>query len=226
MNTRILIIPALFLALSSSAQEATTTPEPKVRKNEIGLMGETGYDNTDFNGPQGVQYKRWVKPNKAYRINIGYTKYEQFAIDHYFGIKGDTILEKQTRNQADMIYVGGGIETHRQFYKHVYLYAVIEAMAGYGSGTYEDWLSKRVVNNNVDFHDTRPLTTNNPMTVFTAGVTPYVGAKLLFNRISFGTEISLVNTTFTSIKKNTQTSGSVDMNVGLLRERFFILFRF
>ncbi|MBZ0099352.1 MAG: hypothetical protein K8F30_09720, partial [Taibaiella sp.] len=124
-----LIFPLVLLTTHIYAQEAKPSEAsviPAYPKNEIGLVGETNFGNEEFGGPSMAQYKRWVKENMAYRINAGVGTYDNFSLDSYFGIIGDTILEKQTWQRATMAFAGAGVEMHRHFYKHIYLYAAVD----------------------------------------------------------------------------------------------------
>lgn len=224
-----LIISILLIGSSCFAQDETKTDILllKYPKNEIGLTSETNFSNEEFGGPGMIQYKRWVRENMAYRVNAGVGTYHNFVLDGYFGIIGDTVLEKQTRQQATMAFLGGGVEMQQHFYKHVYLYAAIDVLAGYGNGETEDYLVRVVEVNGQDYRESSQAPGRGDISVFHMNVAPFIGAKIVFNRISAGTEISAINLAYTSKSDNfgyTQSIG--DMNMGYLRQRFFINYRF
>ena len=224
-----LIISILLIGSSCFAQDETKTDILllKYPKNEIGLLGETNFGNEDFGGPSMVQYKRWVRNNMAYRINAGIGTYNNFSHDGYFGIIGDTILEKQSMQQATMFFAGGGVEMQRHFYKRVYLYAVVDLLAGYGQGKTEDYIVRRVEVNGQDHTQSTLTPGSGDLSAFHLNIAPFIGAKIVFNRISFGTEISAINMSYTNINDNfTNSTGLSELNMGFLRQRFFIHYRF
>ncbi len=225
-----LIALILLTGSSSFAQDNTNTDIlllKKYPKNEIGLVSETNFSNDEFGGPGMIQYKRWARENMAYRVNAGVGTYHNFSLDSYFGISGDTVLEKQTREQATMAFIGGGLEMQRHFYKRVYLYAAVDLLAGYGSGKTEDYIVRRIAINGQDHTESSPTPGRGDVSVLHLNLAPFVGAKIVFNRISFGTEMSAINMSYTNVKDNfTGSSGLIDLNMGFLRQRFFINYRF
>lgn len=198
----------------------------KYPKNEIGTVGESNFGNEQFGGPAMIQYKRWVRDNMAYRINAGVGTYNNFIHDGYFGIVGDTILEKQTMQQATVTFGGGGLEMHRHFFKSVYLYAAVDVLAGYGKGKTEDYIVRRVEVNGQDHTESSLTPGRGNISVFHLNAAPFIGAKIVFNRISFGTEMSAINLSYTNKNDNASRTGFVDLNMGFLRQRFFVNYRF
>lgn len=225
-----LIALTILIGSSAFAQDSNNADIlllKKYPKNEIGLVSETNFGNEEYDGPSMVQYKRWVRENMAYRINAGVGSYSNFSLDSYFGIIGDTILEKQTREQATMAFVGTGLEMHRHFYKRVYLYAVVDLLAGYGQGNTEDYIVRKVEINGQDHRESTLVPGTGNVSVFHMNLAPFVGAKIVFNRISFGTEISALNLSYNSVTDNFGYKRSIgEMNMGYLRQRFFINYRF
>lgn len=224
-----LIISILLIGSSCFAQDETKTDILllKYPKNEIGLTSETNFSNEEFGGPGMIQYKRWVRENMAYRINAGAGTYHNFVLDGYYGIAGDTILEKQTRQQATMAFLGGGVEMQRHFYKHVYLYAAIDVLAGYGNGKTEDYLVRVVEVNGQDYRESTPMPRRDNISLFYLNVAPFIGAKIVFHRITFGTEMSAISLSYTNKTTSSGYQSSIgDVNMGHLRQRFFINYRF
>lgn len=224
-----LILLAILAGGNAYAQDEIKTDILLLRypKNEIGLAGETNFSNEKFGGPGMVQYKRWVRENMSYRVNAGVGTYSDFSHDGYFGIIGDTILEKQTREQATMAFAGGGVEMQRHFFKTVYLYAAVDLLAGYGQGKTEDYIVRRVEVDGQDYTESTPTPGKGDISIFHLNIAPFIGAKIVFNRISFGTEMSAINMSYTGVKDNfTGSSGITELNMGFLRQRFFIHYRF
>ncbi len=226
MRTALIAI-ILLTGSSSFAQDNTDILLlKKYPKNETGLVSETNFGNEEYGGPGMIQYKRWVRENMAYRANAGVGTYHNFILDGYFGIIGDTILEKQTREQVTMAFAGAGLEMQRHFYKRVYLYAAVDLLAGYGQGKTEDYIVRKVEVNGQDHRESSPTPGRGNISLFHMNLAPFVGAKIVFNRISFGTEISAINMSYTHKSDNFGRSSVVDMNMGYLRQRFFINYRF
>lgn len=224
-----IIILAIFAGSSALAQNNTNTDILRLKypKNEIGLVSETNFGNENYGGPGMAQYKRWVRENMAYRVNAGVGTYHNFSLDGYYGIIGDTILEKQTRERATMAFAGAGVEMHRHFYKRIYLYAAVDLLAGYGSGETEDYLVRRVAVNGQDHTVSTLMPRIGNVSLFYLNAAPFIGAKVVFNRITFGTEMSAINLSYTSKAASSGYRSSIgEMNMGFLRQRFFINYRF
>ncbi|HEY9178755.1 MAG TPA: hypothetical protein VIN07_13745 [Flavipsychrobacter sp.] len=221
---------ALLISQEIVAQESANADILLLKaypKNEIGLAGEVDFSDKGFGGPTMIQYKRWARENMAYRINAGVGSYNHFNLNSYFGAVGDTVFEKQTWQRATMAFAGAGVEMQRHFYKRVYLYAVVDLLAGYGSGETEDYLVRRVAVNGQDHTESSLMSGRGKVSVFHINAAPFVGAKIVFNRISFGTEISAINLSYTSKTDNLGYRNNIgDMNMGYLRQRFFINYRF
>lgn len=225
-----LIALAVLIGSSAFAQDSDNADIlllKKYPKNEIGLVSETNFGNEEYGGPGMVQYKRWVRENMAYRINAGVGTYHNSSRDGYFGIIGDTILEKHTSERATMAFAGAGVEMHRHFYKRIYLYAAVDLLAGYGSGKTEDYIVGRVVVNGQDHTVSTLMPRIGNISVFYLNAAPFIGAKVVFNRITFGTEMSAINLSYTSKAASSGYRSSIgEMNMGYLRQRFFINYRF
>jgi len=225
MRTTLVVLT--LLACSSVIAQETNDVIPVYPKHEIGLSGETNFGNSDYGGPSMLQYKHWMRHNMAIRVNAGIGTYQAYNSDGYYGVSGDTILERQTHNKATMGYGGFGIEMHRHFYKSIHLYAAAEVMAGYGSGTSESFLVKRVITNGQDYSNSDIVPGNSgTVSLFNLNIAPYVGAKIVLKRISFGTELSGISMGYTNVSTNGKSSSSADMNAGSFRQRFYVLFRF
>lgn len=241
MYSKLLMIAALALAtLNATAQDTEIAPEKTKRmpgKNEIGLIGETfgtgHYGNSNYSGGLGIQYKRWAKPNIAYRIMGSMGGYNHNSMPKFVDKKGDTVFQTQTYSNIPMYFVGGGLEVQRHFYKKVTLYAALELRAGYGSGTYDEVLVKEVQNDIIPhmgsstIHHEVSTIARGDVSAFVIDVTPYIGAKINFKRISVGTEATIVKFGMEAVdysKYQGYSTGNFDM--GNFRQRIFVNWRF
>ncbi len=200
---RLIMTAALAVALSATAtaQETSNEPAPVNRKSEIGLMGETSFgnnNNDNIDGMAGIQYKKWVKPNAGYRIIVAYGQYSNFSTPKVLSKTGDTVTETHRRTEIPVAIVGGGLEMQRHFYKRIYLYAAAELRVGYGRGSYDSIVVKRSEGTN--YADAVTGARINGVSLFSVAAAPSIGAKFVFNRIVFGTELSALNLNFSSLQ--------------------------
>lgn len=230
MKNIFLLLLLACMATTTQAQEMQETGEPKERKHAIGLQFATPFGNASDEELVGIQYKRWIRPNRAIRVSAMYGMWEVTNPRRVTNVIRDTAFESYTRDYADMFYLNAGIEMHKHFYKKAYLYAAIDLRGGYGSGYSQENLVK-------NYPETGGYTrsifissnTTYDLTRFRVDATPFIGVKLLFNRIAFGTEISAISTGFTSVTTRNPRSQSVslfDLDAGQFRQRMFINFRF
>lgn len=231
---------ALIFLLGIGSQQLYAQSEPetepveqtkpvKERKNEIGLFGQTsnGFDN-DLT-MAGVQYKKWVRPNMAIRALIAHGAHHSY--DHSPGlinIIGDTVLTKNLNSRVNMVFIGGGVEAQRHFYKKIYLFAGLELRAGYGSGYMDTLYSKQYKEQGSSRYTTsvdgiRSSTPNINMTY--VGFSPSIGAKFQWSRITLGAEIFPGEMAFNSRNVSGTTTSLMDLNTDL-RQRVFLHFRF
>ena len=228
---RSIAIATLSVALSATATAQETNsnePAPVNRKSELGLMGETSFGNNNngnIDGMAGIQYKRWVKPNAGYRIIAAYGRYSNFGTPKVLSKEGDTVTETHRRTEIPVAIVGGGLEMQRHFYKRIYLYAAAELRVGYGRGSYDSIVIKR--NDNSNYANAISGVRMNSVSLFSIAAAPSIGAKFIFNRIVFGTELSALNLNFSSLKyPNTSSSGVGEFNPGTFWPRFFVHYPF
>ncbi|MCB9045330.1 MAG: hypothetical protein H6550_04220 [Chitinophagales bacterium] len=227
----ILFALALPFALSANAQnEMSAEQTVPVRKNEIGLLGDPGISGYDPQSYNSIQYKRWVKPNHmAWRANVGYGKYSQYNHEIIFPSLGDTSVVQHSISDIPQVYAGIGAEMQRHFYKKVYMYAAVDLYATYGKGSTKDVLDLEVTdNNNASIFRNQSLVRAYDATRFSIGVLPFVGVKLQFSRISFGTELTGIRMQYSSVNYSAKPSdgGLVDFDMGNFTQRVFINFRF
>jgi len=224
------------IGIGAAAQETTEpTPKREPGKNEMGLFVEPISSN-NFNGSYdswgGVQFKRWAKPNIAYRIIGAVGDYIGYSNPMYVEKRGDTILQRSYNTNVPMYFLGGGVEVQRQFYKKVVLYAAIEVKAGYGTGRNQELLTKVLESQQGVFVPDMYFEVDNigthRVTAFTIDATPFIGAKLNFRRLSLGTEISAINIGLEKMQVENIPSynGVTNFDVGDLRQRVYLNYRF
>lgn len=229
----ILLITLLAIAVNpqASAQEA---PKADTFKNSFGLQFGMGFGHTADEELIGIQYKRWVKPNRALRFSLMYKPWTDFSERDITHVSGDTVFSNYYLDDVDMVYLNAGIEMHKHFYKNVYLYAAIDLRGGYGSGTQQVYSEGRVYSQG-GTTDKDPVFGNLPpgathkVSRFIIDATPYIGVKFMFRRIAFGTEISAISSgieSYTTLRSAQASSTIFNMEAGLLRQRAFVNFRF
>lgn len=238
-----ILVASLLISSISFCATAQQTPDVIQKrtpgKNEIGVFvepfsGSTTWHNNgqgQYQNNLGFQYKRWAKPNIAYRIMGAFGNYSQYNFNQFKERIGDTIIEKQSNAYVPMYFAGGGVEVQRHFYKKVTLYAAIELKAGYGTGKYDEFLLKELESQQNGHYPNRYTDVNkinsDNVAAFTIDASPFIGAKLNFKRISLGTEVSVIKMGIESLKFETMPSYSItNFDIGDFRQRFYINWRF
>jgi len=237
MQFRLLIIASVLSTMGATAQDTEreqVIPKRAPGKNEIGLFAQVLFsDNSGgYANVTGLQYKRWAKPNIAYRIMGGLGYFDRASKPVFKGLSGDTILQTQSQVNVPMYFAGGGVEVQRHFYKKVTLYAAIELKAGYGSGATDDILIKELQQytyphwgNNYYYEAT--TTGNSNTTAFVMDATPFIGAKINFKRLCLGTEISAIRAGFQIVNSQNQPDNSTaDFDAGSFGQRIYLNYRF
>lgn len=239
MKIRLLIIASVLTTLSATAQDTEreqVTPKRVPGKNEIGFFTEifntNNWYNSNYSATAGLQYKRWAKPNIAYRIMGSLGHYSQQSAAYFKEKRNDTVFQTQNYANIPMYFAGGGVEVQRQFYKKVTLYAAIELKAGYGAGTSEEVEIQEVQQASYPYgspiyhHQSNTLRTND-VSAFVMDVTPFIGAKLNFKRLSLGTEISVIKAGFEHVNyDNMPNYGTGNFDAGNFRQRLYLNYRF
>lgn len=229
MKSILLTFVLACAVLITNAQEIQPLVMKKTPgKNEIGFFGESTLGNTNnYSARIALQYKRWVKPDKAYRIFAGYSYYQKSAERLYLGHLSDTIYTSYQRKDIPMVFAGIGAEIQRHFYKKIYLSAAVDVHFAYGTGSDNTvtQIEKRN-DNNVEYFIEK-VANSGKAELFQTGITPWIGAKYLFNRISFGTELSVVQMDISALSINdARSSGGFNMDGGNLRQRIYFNYRF
>lgn len=235
------IIAIVFASCAYAQDTERETPAPKrvPGKNEIGLFAEiisgNSFGNATYNSYLGLQYKRWAKPDIAYRVMGALGDFNYNTVPQVIAKNGDTVISTQIYSNVPMYFVGGGVEVQRQFYKKVVLYAAIELRGGYGKAQYE---KMEITEVNKDIPQTLQYTNNyramrpiasGGVSTFALDVTPFIGAKINFKRISLGTEATIVQAGLYTIKYATipnYSYGNSEFSLGNFRQRVYVNFRF
>jgi hypothetical protein len=203
------------------------------RKNEFGAFVQINpYNNNkeDFN-LMGFSYKTQKTERFTLRFMAAYGDYNTQDQKSYVSYVSDTFVSKGTKTHISLGMLGGGIEVQRKFYKKVYLFAAVELRAGYGSGTIDSFVQKDFASNSAgQLRITESYGAGQgDANMFHASISPSIGAKLQFKRISFGTEmftaqLSYNNTTYRDARKYNMSVMNFDL--GNISHRFFFNYRF
>lgn len=232
MSKTLLIALGIILTIPATAQttEATIPAQPE-RNNEIGIFSNSviNTDATNTLMMTGLQYKRWVKPNTAYRTLVSYARYSTFDTrPSTRPAANDTVFTVFSNSTVNMAFLGAGVEMQRHFYKKVYLFAALELRGGTGRGEIEETEASQYRDAGSRQYmtaDMRPLTTSNVNMTY-VGFVPTIGAKLQFNRVAFGAEIAPLEMAYKSTTAYGNTNSTFDFNLGTFSNRFFFNFRF
>ncbi len=208
-------------------------------QNAIGLVAEThtlfGNYNTPSANTVGISYKRTAGGGKTYTATLGYSSFYQGPLSGLTSIRQDTAFSRRPFTRADLAVVGAGVEWSAQLHRKLYLFGGLEARIAYGAGSRDTAVSKQystlqtsTVNGKTYemVTESRTDVTGTPTTVFYAGFAPYAGIRYELGRFSLGTAFSNYQT-FTSVHPQGHSSESMlDLNIGNVAQRFFILYRF
>ncbi|MCB9045331.1 MAG: hypothetical protein H6550_04225 [Chitinophagales bacterium] len=229
------------ISICATAQETTEiTSRRQPGKNEIGIFltpistygnNSNYWGNSEYSGNAGLQYKRWVKPNIAYRIIGALGNYNQNNFFENSEKRGDTLYFRQANTNIPLYFIGGGLEVQRQFYKKVTLYAAVEVRAGYGTGEYEEFLTKMLESQQMSFNPNSYFgvtrVANSRASAFILDATPFIGGKINFRRICIGTEASVVKVGMEQVHFDNLPDYSIfNVALGSFRQRFYINYRF
>jgi hypothetical protein len=217
-----------LLLLTTVAAPYTTQAQDKYYKpNELGLVGE-GSLNGGPSTTAGIKYNRWNKKNIGFHIIAAYSNYNQLDYTSTRSYTADTAITSQKYRNIDMAVLGFGIDAQRQFFHRIYLYASLEVRAGYGSGSIDSSVSKYYNFTQPGYDLTITSTTgagSTPAKMFYIGFSPAIGAKVVFNKITVGTEINDF-ATYTNLQVNNVHTSSTDINLSAINQRIFVQYRF
>lgn len=175
-------------------------------------------------------YKRWVKPNTAYRTLASYARYSIHTVTPSARpASGDTVYSVFSNTNVNMAFIGGGVEMQRHFYRKVYLFAALEVRGGTGTGFTDEMEAKQYREPGSTYYSTadlRLLPSGSSVSMTYVGFVPTIGGKFQFNKVSFGAELSPLELSYRSTNTNGNTTGLADFNLGTFSNRFFINFRF
>lgn len=232
MRKHTLLILATLVANLSFGQEEMPSILPASPQKEIGLFGENVFTSTqsDVYGSIGIQYKNEFRENKLYRLMAGYGNYHYTSNKSFVKVVGDTLFSTQLHADIPMVFVGGGFEMQRHFYKRVHLYAAVELNAGYGKGTFNDVLIKEKNAHPFanEYYHSVSTTSSGPVSSWAINATPFIGAKFIWSRLIFGSELSLVRTNLQSVNfafALTETNMNFDFGSSV-RQRIYLNYRF
>jgi hypothetical protein len=224
--------PQLYAQSETDNVVTLTEPLKNERTNEAGLFGQSvatgGYNS--FLSLGGVQYKKWLRPNVGIRAILAHGNYISFQYSPTaISVKGDTIINENLRTRVNMGFAGVGVEAQRHFYKRVHLFAGLELKGGYGSGYTDTVYEKQYKESghttySKDIRDIRSGTPDVNMTYL--GFSPSIGARLQWSRISIGAEIFPAEISYTGINTSGVKTSQFDFNMGELKQRIFIHYRF
>lgn len=226
---RLLVLMCICLGTGAYAQQTDTTSPYLKNSGGIILQPSFGDANSNESGV-GLQYKRWVKPFMAIRTNVTYNKWQTAPSSHPTHIAGNVLYEGSEQSNINMFNLGVGAEVQTRFYKRVYLYAAVDIRAGYGSGTYQYFeQATQYLPDNTKLISNPKLVSESGITKWSISSIPFVGVKMLFKRIEFGTELSAI---YTGVEHTSPTAlrpykiTNVEAYIGQLLQRVYIHYRF
>ena len=201
-------------------------------KTEIGLVTQmlaiSGINESE--SLIGLQYKRWLSPRKAIRVLLAHQSYGFYKVPSIIGkLNGDTLKTFTAIGDLDMFVLGLGLEFQRHFYKRIYLTASLNLDGGYGKGALLSDTSYAVINDNQVqyYHSSRSDYDKSDHTRAFVRVSPSIGAKLVFKRFDFGTEMSFASLGILSENTYGKAYTISDFDLfGKTRYRLFASFRF
>lgn len=204
MTKSILISTACGLsaitAMAQSNQElkAELDSSFSINKNEIGFFGQGsfGYPNLSGEAKAGLMYKRWVKPNVALRFSAGVNPLSKMYQPRIgTSTFNDSVRVFYQDQNVNRYFVSIGIETQRHFYKRIHLFAGVDLTGGYGQGKQYNY-SRDVPVDMADRYYYSNWGDGHISSTYRSGylgLSPYIGAKVVHKRLTYGIEASLGN---------------------------------
>jgi hypothetical protein len=208
----------------------TATTKSKNLNNEIGLftvspIASMYNDNNSNTGLSGLQYTRWINRNKGYKIFAAYGNYNSVHATDGF-VVADTAIIRKTATNANLAVIGGALQAQRHFFKKVYLSAAVEIKAGYGAGYTDTTITKYYHYKDLNVIEATGSRGTGALHTFYAGLSPCIGAKLQFKRLSVGLDMLLELLSYTSTQYPTTTGNILDLDLNKINSRIFINYRF
>jgi hypothetical protein len=218
-----------FPVLAQDDELPLPKPQPKLKKNEVGIVLENQFGNlsNNFEGFFNVIYKKWHTENWGVRFIGSWGGYSEQNAGPGTVIN-DTIYHLDNHTKMNVYALGVGLDAQRQFYKKVYLTAACELRGGYGKGNIMSNMTQEYFDQN-DYRHVQYYSSSNigDASMFFLSVTPYIGAKFQFKRLCVGMELSLLQTTFRNVNYTaTRSTGMFDFYAGDLAHRAFLTYRF
>lgn len=226
------LLTVCLLIISVYAYSQGNSPA-STQKHTIGMQFAPNYSNPDDNELLGFQYKRWVKPYVALRFNLMYGAWTDIANKEVLSHTNNKTRSAYYYDVADMFYLSAGAEVHKKVYKALHAYAALDLRGGYGTGSGQSVLATTYYPN--PGVDTDPSVKHVPqadayrVSRFMLDATPFVGVKVLLDKFGIGTEVSAISLSATGVNGNRPGYSAkipVNLNTGLLRQRFFVNYRF
>ena len=123
-------------------------------------------------------------------MHIGYISEQSVNNPFYYEIVNDTLSQYRLMKKEKGMYVGGGFEVQRNFYKKIYLYASADLRLGYTQGNFAERIELKTNNSNVNqtisINDyTLP---NYKSSSYRLEMIPNIGVKLNLKKINFAIE--------------------------------------
>ncbi len=214
-----------MISFSLGAQEISKpqTPQPQ---REAGIFGQTETSNGGNNTLSlvGLQYKHWRSPHYGFRVIGAFAQHHSYGEELQFA-KGDTFYTRQQHFNINLPVVGFGLEAQRHFYKNVYLFAAAELKGGYGRGSVDTLVERRIGNRS----NTTPEFGNEgrqDASLLFVGMTASIGAKLQLRRMCVGLELLPISFSYRDLDDGVRSSGVGDFHIGGFSQRLFLHFRF
>ncbi len=216
------LVLALPLCISAQENEAddiiTLDEQTKFRKNEIGLVTQIhfGYENYPGGILIGGNYKRRVNQMLSYRVLGGFTPYQNFKESGITSIKEDTVYRNFYSTDIKAGFLGVGLEVQRKFHKRVYMYAALELLGGYGSGLeYKGTRATKYDDNEPFFIPNTKIPDSEKSKIAFLNFHPAVGSKIVFKRINFGLEVTVLkfSNQMSKLESNNSWAFSGDFNL-------------
>ncbi len=212
-----LLMIFFFFCQYALAQTTGHIAEKRSYRPELGLFVEQA------KGPftagvnlSGLQYIVRRNEYKSYRFFLAYGHLRTGERKELWPIAYDTVAEVRYIFRSRMPMLGAAVQAQRNFYRNIYLFAALEARAGYGKRELESSVVKYHRGLITEF-DTYKSTVDYG-SLFYAGFVPTLGIKAQFKRVNLGAE-AWPGMVTVSISNN---FADFDMTLGNLSARLFL----